>query len=297
MADHPTSPGEAPSPDAMGEGTRPTPPRPPPPPPPPSPERPGDEPPSRGPSKAVWALGLAILIAVVVGIIGVASREGNDALQDGGRDPTTSARATDRATTTDAPETTTTTLDLAALAAERQAGAEAACAEAVNAPLGAEATGFGSYADRAWDPDWSAVGPRADFDRQVVDCAAPQRAVRYETECGTPNVGLVQRDPDSHAGECVTMHALVSQFDQATGLCGFRAWWDDDQHTYNFDYEGENAIVTTTEPCPALDAVGVDDVVRLRAVILGGVDYETTTGGTAHGVQFWAYSAEVVAGT
>ena len=91
------------------------------------------------------------------------------------------------------------------------------------------------------------------------------------------------------------MHALVSQIDQATGLCGFRAWWDEGQHTYNFDYEGENAIVTMTEPCPALDAVGVDDVVRLRAVILGGVDYETTLGGTAHGVQFWACSAELVA--
>jgi len=42
-------------------------------------------------------------------------------------------------------------------------------------------------------------------------------------------------------------------------------------HEYNFEYAGDNSIITYPEPCPQLDPLGADDVIRTRAVVVGGL--------------------------
>ena len=145
-----------------------------------------------------------------------------------------------------------------------------------------------------WGPDRAEAGSRTDFEAQVAERAVPQRAARYDAECGIPDVGLVQRDPDGHAGQCSALVGQVVRFDQATGPCSFRAAWGTTPYEYSFEYEGENAAVAIDEPCPSLDTVGVDDTVGFRAVVAGGLEHDTQVGGTAYAVSFWAYDAALV---
>jgi hypothetical protein len=127
-------------------------------------------------------------------------------------------------------------------------------------------------------------------DPPTTTTTAPPTTTTTVDACATPqvpNVGLIQRDPDAHAGQCFTVFSQVSQFDQATGLCSFRGYWDDTQQTYNFEFEGENAFVSMDEPCPALDTVGVGDTVQFVGLITGGIEYDTQIGGTSIAVGFY----------
>lgn len=99
---------------------------------------------------------------------------------------------------------------------------------------------------------------------------------------------LLNRDPDQFYAQCFTVVVAIVQYDQGTGACAFRARFDTQPHEYSFQYRGENALVSFREPCPDLNPVGNEDVLRIRAVVLGGIDYRTTIGGNTSAVGFEA---------
>jgi hypothetical protein len=192
---------------------------------------------------------------------------------------------TERVTTT--VPTTTTTVDPEVLRAEYDAQVAASC-ETVAAASLVEDDGDlarregGAYVDR-----WESHAPRDRFLADVEYCGRQRRDERRANECGArPDVGLLNRDPDRFIGQCFTVVFRITQFDQATGPCGFRAYFDTVPREWNFEYEGDNSIVLYDEPCPALDPLGPDDVLRTRVVVIGGLTYDTSIGGSATAVQF-----------
>ncbi|MDZ7731796.1 MAG: hypothetical protein U5R31_00610 [Acidimicrobiia bacterium] len=60
----------------------------------------------------------------------------------------------------------------------------------------------------------------------------------------------MNRDPDQFLGQCFTLVFSITQFDQGTGPCSFRAYFDTTPREYNFDYLGENALVEFGDPLP-----------------------------------------------
>ncbi len=154
-----------------------------------------------------------------------------------------------------------------------------------------------SLARKHFDPSWGDVlGMEPDtFAADIEGCAAPELAKSFHERCsGTPDVEWIQKDPDQHVGECYVFVVDVTQFDQATGPCGFRGHWDTGVKDYSFKYRGENAILEADEPCDFLTPVGPDDVVRVWAEVTGGINYSTTIGGTAHGVGFDVGDAQLL---
>lgn len=137
--------------------------------------------------------------------------------------------------------------------------------------------------------DFGPAMSRAAFIDALIVCAEPQRQARLSNECSSSvPVELMNRDPDQFLGQCFTLVFSIVQFDQGTGPCSFRAYFDNSARNYNFEYLGENALVSFDAPCPDLNPVGTDDVLRVRVVSLGGLRYDTTIGGTATAVAFQA---------
>lgn len=250
--------------------------------------------------KRPWFVVLAVLFGI--GAIGSAlspPEEDEDSVEQATSferedEETTTTEAeeevSEETTTTEAP---TTTVDPAVLAAERQArldtAAFVACGEAVAAPI---TTPTADAVNSAVSSNY--VGVNDVIDRQgftdlVFGCAAQQRIDRVNNECGgDAPVELMNRDPDQFLGQCFTLTFAIVQFDQGTGPCAFRAYFDNGSHEWNFEYLGENGFVAFDEPCPQLNAIGTDDVVRLRVASLGGLDYTTTLGGETSAAAFQA---------
>jgi hypothetical protein len=201
---------------------------------------------------------------------------------------TTHRRPTPSSTTT-RPPTTTTTIDPNILLTAHHEGVLQACAEAAAAPLAQTLDEAVDGSLHFYSHDWDEVSDRAAFGEAVKACAAPARDDRLNNECGRDApVELMNRDPDQFRDQCFTLVFLIVQFDQGTGPCAFRAYFDNVQREYNFEYLGENALVTFDEPCPQLDPIGNDDVVRVRVISLGGIDYDTTIGGSTSAAAFRA---------
>jgi hypothetical protein len=138
-----------------------------------------------------------------------------------------------------------------------------------------------------FDPRWSSYKSSDEFMAEVTTCTINARNARRVTECDhMAEVELLNRDPESFAGQCVQVVARIIQFDQGTGPCAFRAAFDIEPLEYSYEYRGENAIFTFATPCPQLAKVGVDDVVGLKVVVRGGITYDTTIGGSATAVDF-----------
>lgn len=189
--------------------------------------------------------------------------------------------------TTTTVATTTTTIDPEVLRAEYDAQVAESCERVATASLARDDSALASAESVHYDTRWTPHAPRERFLADVEYCGHQRREERRAAECGArPDVELLNRDPDRFTGQCFTVVFSITQFDQGTGPCGFRARFDTAPREWNFEYKGDNSIVMYDSPCPALDAVGTDDVVRIRVVVLGGLSYDTTIGGTATAVQF-----------
>lgn len=178
------------------------------------------------------------------------------------------------------------------IAAERQAaydaGVAADCASSIDA---------GAVRLPSWDDDFASLDglDRQNYETAVDACATPVIAQGVRGRCQDPvDVEQVVRDPDAFTGDCVELVVDIVQFDQATGPCGFRAYFDTTAHRWAHDYKGDNGIFAAADPCPFLTAVGVDDVVRIWAEIRGELSYSTTLGGTSHAVSFHVVDAELI---
>lgn len=193
--------------------------------------------------------------------------------------------STTRSTTTTAPPTTT--IDTAVLRAEYDAQVAASCEAATQASLAVDDTVAAIGESDSYDDRWVPHAPESRFMEDLQYCTHQRREERRANECGArPEVELLARDPDSYSGQCFTLVLRITQFDQATGRCGFRAYFDTVAHEWNFEYRGDNSVILYPEPCPQLDSLGTDDVVRTRLVVVGGLTYDTTIGGSATAVQF-----------
>lgn len=179
-----------------------------------------------------------------------------------------------------------------AIKAERQAAHDAGIAADCDASVTA-----GAVRTPSWDDDFETLDgvTRATYETAVDACAAPVIAQGVRGRCTDPvDVEQVVRDPDAFTGDCVELVVDVVQFDQATGPCGFRAYFDTTAHRWSHDYKGDNGIFVAADPCPFLTPVGVDDVVRVWAEIRGELSYSTTMGGTSHAVSFHVVDAELI---
>lgn len=259
--------------------------------------------------KPIWQKPWFIVVAVLVGIVVIGAALAGPAEDD---EVASDREEVERATTDDEEEDepeeaeeedettttttrpTTTTVDPAVVAAERQAAFDAAaavsCAETVAAPLSLPVTvAAAAAASTHYASDFSAIADRNQFTDAVIFCAAPQREARLVNECSPEApVELMNRDPDQFLEQCFSLVFLITQFDQATGVCAFRAFFDTTEHEYNFEYLGSNSFVTFAEPCPELNAIGTNDVVRIRVVSLGGLTYDTSIGGSSTAAAFQA---------
>ncbi len=190
-------------------------------------------------------------------------------------------------TTTTRPATTTTTIDPQVLRAEYDAQVAASCETVANASLAVD-DGLLAFGETVhYDDRWESHAPESRFLEDVQYCGHQRREERRANECGgRPEVELLSRNPDQFSGQCFTVVMLITQFDQGTGPCSFRGYFDAVMREYNFEYKGDNSIISYTEPCPQLDPLGTEDVIRTRVVVVGGLTYDTTIGGSATAVQF-----------
>lgn len=234
--------------------------------------------------RKTWVIvtGIVLLIFIVASASGDSSDDESTEVAGSGED-----EAEDEQATTSTPSTTSTTLDLAALEAAYAAQVGDSCATAVALPLHMDHAEAAMAQDSAYQSEWRPHASRDQFVEEVEACAGPQREARLGAECSAEApVELLNRDPEQFIGQCFTVVALIIQYDQNTGPCSFRASFDSRPREYNFEYLGDNAFFAFDEPCPDLNPVGVDDVLEVRAVVLGGIDYETTMGGSTTAVHF-----------
>ncbi len=190
-------------------------------------------------------------------------------------------------TTTTRPATTTTTVNPEVLRAEYDAQVAASCETIAAASLFENDWLLAQGERTSYDDRWEAHAPESRFLQDVEYCGTQRREERRANECGArPEVELMSRNPDQFAGQCFTVVMLITQFDQGTGPCAFRGYFDTVMREYNFEYKGDNSIIAYPDPCPQLDPLGADDVIRTRVVVVGGLTYDTTIGGSATAVQF-----------
>lgn len=215
-----------------------------------------------------------------------------DGEDGGGADDSQDRDERDEPTTTSRPATTTTaatttTVNPEVLRAEYDAQVAASCEAAAQASLAVDDTVAAMGQSDSYDDRWEPHAPESRFLEDLQYCTHRRREERRANECGAwPEVELLSRDPDQFSGQCYTLVLNIVQFDQATGRCGFRAYFDTVAHEWNYEYRGDNSVITYPEPCPQLDSLGVDDVIRTRLVVVGGLTYDTSIGGSATAVQF-----------
>ncbi|WP_108667124.1 hypothetical protein [Euzebya rosea] len=132
------------------------------------------------------------------------------------------------------------------IAAERQAahdaGVAADCASSIDA---------GAILLRSWDDDFASLDgvDRQTYEAAVDACATPVIAQGVRGRCQDPvDVEQVVRDPDAFTGDCVELVVDIVQFDQATGPCGFRAYFDTTAHRWSHQYKGDNGIFAAADP-------------------------------------------------
>lgn len=246
---------------------------------------------------------LSAIVAALVLLVGITGNLGDN--RDGSEDAETAAIAdapdvpdqvedqadsttTSRpAATTTRPATTTTTIDPEVLRAEYDAQVAASCETVANGSLLVEDGLLALNETVHYDDRWEPHAPESRFLEDVQYCGHQRREERRANECGgRPEVELLSRNPDQFTGQCFTVVMLITQFDQGTGPCAFRGYFDAVMREYNFEYKGDNSIISYPEPCPQLDPLGTDDVIRTRVVVVGGLTYDTAIGGSATAVQF-----------
>ena len=111
------------------------------------------------------------------------------------------------------------------------------------------------------------------------------------------NVDSIVKNPDAVKGQYFQMYVQITQYDAATGACSFRGYWDSNSHSYNFDYNGDNAFFDSGDAdtvCPALNGIDQGDTIRVWTQSLGSYSYDTQNGGNTTVPKFNVLRAQVV---
>lgn len=146
-----------------------------------------------------------------------------------------------------------------------------------------------------WSDNWLPVSSRTELIAAVEECSASERSKTAEqresdrlSACISVEPDQIEKRPDAYTGTCVSMYAVIVQFDSATGPCAFHANVSNRQErrSYNYDLraafgysdsESQSAFVTD---CSALDEIDGDDIVQIWATGNGAYSYSTTNGST-----------------
>jgi hypothetical protein len=236
--------------------------------------------------RARWAIGaglLVVLVATIAVAVALAGSGSDDSAARAGV-----AQGTRRTSTSSS--TTTSTVPIAALQAEVNAEVQRACGAANSSGL--PVTLIASYDER-----WTRVVPNAAaLEALVTDCV--NRAREAEIAAAGPiDVDAVLRNPDAVKGQVFKFVTNIIQFDAATGPCSFRGYWDNTDHEYSFDYQGDNAYFVSGDAaanCPVLAGIDQNDIVRVWAKGLGATTYSTTIGGATTVPKFDVLRAEII---
>jgi hypothetical protein len=130
-----------------------------------------------------------------------------------------------------------------------------------------------------------------------AQAAAAATAARQQTlnSCN-PNVDMntLIRLADSTKGQCFVLYAAISQFDQSTGPCSFRADFDNHADGDWYSYPGNNGIFSAEDSvnCPTFDQFSDEQIARVWAVSTGTITYDTQIGGSTTANEFTVLQIE-----
>lgn len=242
--------------------------------------------------KILIPIGACVALLVIFGIIGAVATQSDDektaeapttAGTDGAPATSTEVSSTEAATTTDAP--TTTTIPPAQLEAEVDAAWRQACAAAGQSGL---------VPPIDYNSNWAQIGVDASGVHSLAqNCANDARSAAIDGAAPV-SADAVVRDPNSVKGQFFVLVADIAQFDAATGPCTFRGAWGNQPHEYSFEYDGDNAVFSAPQPCPVLDGIDQNDVVRLWVEGAGSLTYDTQIGGSTTVPSFTVLRAEII---
>lgn len=167
--------------------------------------------------------------------------------------------------------------------ASRQAEAEAALQREAEAEASASARAEAeASASAAAEAEAAAAAAAAAAEAALRDPATYSSISRRDWQ-------LIEKDPDSHAGEKYIVYGHVTQADAATGTELFRADTGGAKADW-YDYE-VNTIVSAD--ADLVSGVVTDDMVRLYVTIIGSFSYDTQIGGSTTAVAVSAGIIEV----
>ena len=233
---------------------------------------------------AAAAAGVAL---VLVGVI-VGSSAGSKVGDDGAGGPSDSVATTAaERTTTTRPPTTTTTISTDELYQQMQQEIEGSCIESYTS---------GTPPMPDFDEAWSELSDPAKLAAAAQSCVDQKN--QADIDGAQPvSVDEIIKDPDAVTGRTFVMVVNITQFDAATGSCSFRGYWDNTQHSYNYEYAGDNAIFTSGDgysTCPLLDGIDQNDTIKVWAKSTGSISYDTQIGGNTTAPSFNVLRAEVL---
>lgn len=237
-------------------------------------------------------LGLTLVAVVIGALVGPSEDEDKAttmrtpiATEKPDPDPSSTTTTAPETTTTTEEPTTTTTIPPAQIQTEIDAEAQRVCAAAGT-------SGDTDIVD--FDLRWEQIGATRSDVQAIADACAQEARMAAANAAGPIDVDAVVRNPDGVQGQFFTMVVEIVQFDAATGPCAFRGYWDNQEHEYSFDYAGDNAVFSAPEPCPTLDGIDNNDIIRLWVEGAGSLTYDTSIGGSTTVPSFEVVRAEVI---
>lgn len=127
-----------------------------------------------------------------------------------------------------------------------------------------------------------------------ADAAAAAEAARLDpasyTAISARDWQLIEKDPDSHAGENYVIYGHVTQADAATGTEGFRANSSGEWAENWYDYQVNTIVIADPE---IVKTIVTDDLVTMYVTIIGAQTYDTQIGGSTTAPMVMANIVEV----
>ncbi|MGJ9404563.1 DUF2510 domain-containing protein [Arthrobacter sp. KK5.5] len=91
-------------------------------------------------------------------------------------------------------------------------------------------------------------------------------------------LALIVKNPEPHLGEKLSLFARISQFDEATGECMFRADTAHEEGEDSWDYEHNVVFTAGAVGCEDLQVYVEDDIIRVLATVAGTESYSGMMG-------------------
>jgi hypothetical protein len=133
----------------------------------------------------------------------------------------------------------------------------------------------------------------------VAPAPAPEPAgpdLSTFTEIAERDLALMVKNPDASIGQNLIAYGNITQFDAATGRCGFLASISSGIKESSYEYE-HNSIHSAEAPCAILDPIVEGDSVKLWLTSTGSYSYDTQIGGNTTVPSFEVLQVELLPAT